>query len=252
VVVITEDLARDYWSSPVEALGGRLRATPKDPWRTIVGVVGSVHDDGVDHDPVTIVYWPQVMENFWAEELFVPRSLAYVIRSPRTGTSSLVEDVRRAVWSVNPNLPVANVQTLEDLLSGSMARTSFTLVMIAVAASVALILGAVGVYGVTSYSVTLRTREFGVRIALGAQREDVAGLVLRQAVLLAGSGVLAGIAAAGVLSRLMNALLYGVSPVDPLTYLAVVLALTAVTMTASYLPARRAAGIEPSQALRWE
>jgi ABC-type antimicrobial peptide transport system permease subunit len=156
------------------------------------------------------------------------------------------------VWSVNPNLPLANVRTMQEILENSMARTSFTLTMLGIAAIVALVLGAVGIYGVISYSVAQRTREIGVRMALGAARSDVNRLVLGEGVPLIAAGVAVGLLAAFGLTRLMSSLLFGVSPVDPMTFASVSLALGAVALVASYLPARRASSLDPTEALRWE
>ena len=161
-------------------------------------------------------------------------------------------EVRQAVWSINPNLPLASVQTLAEILARSMARTSFTLVMLAIAAGVALLLGAVGIYGVISYIVGQRTREIGVRMALGARREDVSRLVLRRGGLVAAVGIAIGLAAAVGLTRLMSAMLFGVSPLDPVTYAAVSVVLAGVALLATYIPARRAASVDPVEALRWE
>ena len=254
VVVISENLAREYWGDPAKALGRRIRQNFETPglWREIVGVVGNEHDNGVSEKPPTIVYWPMLVEKFWEQDLFAQRSMVYAIRTKRLGTPTFLEEVRSAVWSVNPNLPLANVRTMEEILSNSMARTSFTLVMLGIAAGVALILGAVGIYGVISYSVSQRTREIGVRMALGAARRDVNRLVLREGVPLIVVGLALGLLAAFGLTRLMSALLFGVSPVDPITFAAVSLALAAVALLASYLPARRAAAMAPTEALRWE
>ncbi len=255
VAVITENLMREYWDDPAAALGKRIRPTPTDPWREIVGVVGNVHDDGVDQEPTKVVYWPMIMEDFWAalnDGLWVARSQAYVIRTPRVGTPALMKEVRDTVWSVNANLPLANVRTLEEILRDSMARTAFTLVLLGIAAAVALLLGIVGIYGVTSYTVSQRTREIGVRMVFGARRYDVSRLVLSQGIFLAGVGVAVGLVAAVVFTRLLSALLFGVSPLDPVTYGGVAVLLPAVALVASYLPARRAAAVDPMEALRWE
>jgi predicted permease len=252
VAVVTDNLARAYWDTSEDALGNRIRPNPNDPWREIVGVVGDVRDDGVDQDAVAIVFWPVVQEDFWDPGVSVRRTMTYVIRSHRVGTTGLMDDARSAVKSVSPNLPADDVRTLEDILHRSMARTSFTLVMLGIAAGVALLLGVVGIYGVTSYAVSLRTREIGVRMALGAQKHDVIRLVLGHGLVLAGFGVVAGLAAAVALTRLMSGLLYGVRPLDPVTYAAVAVALGAIVLAASYLPARRAAGVEPMEALRTE
>jgi predicted permease len=252
VVVVTESFATEYWASPAAAIGKRIRQAPGDPWREIVGVVGNVHDDGVDQEVTDTVFWPMLIEEFWGEEILVRRSQTYTVRTPRAAAPGLLKEVQQAVWSVNPNLPLANVQTLQEILQQSMARTSFTLVMLAIAAVVALLLGSVGIYGVTSYTVSQRTREIGVRIALGARRQDVNRLVLGQTLLLAVIGVVIGILAAIGLTRLLTTLLYGVDPIDPVTYGAVSCLIVAIAIAASYLPARRAAGLDPIEALRWE
>jgi len=204
VAVITEDLAREYWATPREALGERVRETPESPWREIVGVVGSVRDDGVDQGPTPTVYWPMIVADFWGEELQVRRSMSYVIRASRRSPESLLPEVRQAIWSVNRNLPLASVGTLRDLLDRSMARTSFTLVLLGIAASVAMLLGMVGTYAVISYAVSQRTREIGVRVALGARRPDVVRMVLRHGGLVATIGVAVGLGAAVGLTRLMS------------------------------------------------
>ena len=171
---------------------------------------------------------------------------------PSGDPTLLLPQIREAVWSVNPNLPVARVATLEELVADSMGRTSFTLVMLAIAAGVALFLGSVGIYGVISYIVAQRTREIGVRMAMGAERSDVSGMVLRQALGLSAAGVLIGLVAAAGLTRLMASLLYGVSPMDPITLGSVSVALASVAVLASWLPARRAASVDPVVALRSE
>jgi hypothetical protein len=252
VVVITENLAREYWGNPARAIGRRVRAMAGDPWREIVGVVGDVRDEGVDRPATPVVYWPMVLENFEGEEIWVPRTMSYVIRSPLVGTPSLMADVKAAVWSVNPDLPVADPQTLEEILRRSLARTSFTSVMLGISAAASLLLGLVGVYAVTSYAVSRRIPEFGIRFALGAQREDVVGLVVRQGAVVIGIGILIGLAAAVGLTRLMGALLYGVKPLDPITYATVTVTVTAAALLASFVPARRAATVDPAAALRAE
>jgi ABC-type antimicrobial peptide transport system permease subunit len=156
------------------------------------------------------------------------------------------------VWSVNPNLPVARVRTMDEYVQRSMARTSFTLVMLGIAAAVALFLGSVGIYGVISYVVSQRTREIGVRMAMGAEQRDVSRMVLKQALTLAGAGVVIGVAGAMGLTRLMSSLLFGVSAMDPVTFGSVAVVLSAVVLLASYVPARRAAKVDPVVALRFE
>ncbi len=257
VTIVTENFAREYWGEPSLALGKRISSGMTGTgWREIVGVVGNIRDDGVAAEPTSTVFWPMLIDNPWVEttgaELFSPRTMAYVIRSERTGTAGLLDDVRRTVRSVNSNLPLANVRTLSEVLARSTARTSFTLVMLGIAAAVALLLGTVGVYGVISYVVSQRTREMGVRKALGAQTSTLLGMVLRYGLALAATGVAVGLAASFAATRLMTGLLFGVDPADPVTYAVVALALTGVALLASYLPARRAAKIDPTEALRAE
>ena len=253
VVVVTENFAREYWKDPARAIGKRIKQSlDKEVWREIVGVVGDVHDDGVDEKATAIIYWPMLVGDFWEREVFAQQSMVFAIRNGRIGSSGFLGEIRDAVWSVNPNVPIANVRTLAELLDGSMARTSFTLVMLVIASGVALLLGGIGIYGVISYTVSQRTREIGVRMALGAARADVGRLVLREGLGLTLAGIAAGLAAAYGLTKLMSSLLYGVSPADPVTYLAVAPALAAIALFASWLPARRAAGLDPTEALRWE
>jgi ABC-type antimicrobial peptide transport system permease subunit len=191
--------------------------------------------------------------DFWDEEgTYAERNLGYAVRGSRIDDPGFLQQVREIVWSMNPDIPIANIQTLEEILEQSMSRTSFTLVMLVIASAVALLIGAVGLYGVISYGVSQRTREIGVRMALGASTSQVSGLFLRRAALLSGIGIALGMAAAFGLTRLMSSLLFNVSPVDPLTYGAVAFVLVAIALFASYLPARRASGIDPTEALHWE
>ena len=252
VCLVTENFAREYWKNPAEAVGKRIRPSLESPYREIIGVVGNVYDDGVDQGATVVVYWPLLLEDFWGNELFTQRSLAYTIRSPRVGSPGLLEEARQAVWEINSNLPLARLRTQQEWLQRSRARASFTLVMLGIASGVALLLGVVGIYGVISYAVSQRTREIGVRMALGARQGDVSRMVLRQGFLLAGIGVILGWAAAFGLTRLMSSLLYEVNPLDPVTYGAVAVVLAAIALAASYLPARRAARVNPIEALRWE
>ncbi|GMV04399.1 MAG: hypothetical protein AMXMBFR53_06800 [Gemmatimonadota bacterium] len=256
VVVVTENLAREEWGDAASAIGKRVRQTlgpdKTGPWYEVVGVAADAYDDGPARDPVATVYWPQVVEEFWDNVTFTQRSMAYAVRVRSGDPEALLPAVREAVWSVNPNVPLARTTTLADLAAGRMAQTSFTLVMLAIAAGVALFLGAVGIYGVISYVVSQRTREIGVRMAMGAEQGDVSRMVLKQAGTLAGLGVVTGLAAAAGLTRLMSSLLYGVSPMDPVTFGAVALALSAIAVLASWLPARRASRVDPVVALRFE
>ncbi|MGB2715482.1 MAG: ABC transporter permease [Vicinamibacterales bacterium] len=250
VVVVTENFAREFWKEPSVAIGRRIRQSPKNPWRTIVGVVADARDDGVVRPAPGIVYWPMVINEFWTEQVWIARNMGYAIRTSRLGSPTLLKEVQQAVWSVNPNLPVANVQTLDEIRADSMAQTSFALVMLSIAAAVAFLLGIVGIYGVISYIATQRTREIGIRIALGAARGDVSRLFLRHGLVLAGIGIALGVVAAAFVSRVMAALLFGVGAVDAITYIVVALGLGGTALLASYIPALRAARVDPADALR--
>jgi predicted permease len=252
VAVVTENFARAVWKDPARALGKRIRNTPSNPWREIVGVVADARDDGVTREAPEIVYWPLLMKEFWNFPVFTPRNLSYAIRSQRLDSPTFLKEIQQAVWAVNPNLPLASVQTLREIEADSMAQTSFAMVMLAIAAGVALLLGLVGIYGVIAYIAAQRTREIGIRVALGAQQSDVSRLFLRHGLVLLALGIAIGVSAALGLTRLMSALLFGVNPADPVTYAVVALGLGAVVLLASYLPARRAAQVDPVEALRAE
>jgi len=252
VALVTENFAREYWEEPAGAVGRRIRNHPSSPWREIVGVVENVHTMGVATAAPLVVYLPFITADFWGTRSFSVRELRYVVRTERPDPLSLVPEVRQVVRSVNPNLAVADVVTLEGIFARSIARTSFTLVMLAIAAGIALMLGLVGVYGVVSYVVSQRTREMGVRMAMGANGGTVRLLVLRQGGAIAAYGMIGGMAVAVGLTRLMTGLLFGVEPLDPGTYSVVSAALVGVVFLASYLPARRASRIDPVNALRGE
>ena len=252
VALVSEGMAREYWHGAADALGKRIRVSTKDDWREIIGVVADVHDDGVNKDAPTSVYWPILMARFESESVTVRRDLAFALRSPRTGSESFLKEIRQGVWSVDPNLPLADVHTLEYFYKKSMARTSFTLVMVAVAGGMALVLGIVGLYGVIAYSVSQRTREIGIRMTLGAQQHELTGMFVRHGLGLAGAGLACGLVAAFVLMRLMSSLLFGVRPVDPVTYGLASAGLVATALVASYLPSRRVAAVNPVEALRAE
>ena len=255
--ILSESLAREYFSSPQEAIGQRVAARPDPPiWYEVVGVAADVRYDGMGQDAPRIVYWPQVTTAFW-QGMDVDRTnswnyMGYAIRSERVGTPDFLDDVREAVWSVNPNLPLRDVFPLTELMSQSVAQTSFTMLLLATAAGVALILGLVGVYGVVSYSVSQRSREMGMRIALGAEARHVEGMVLRQGLLIFVLGAAIGLGLAYALTRLMGSLLFGVDPLDPVTYILVPVSLLAVALLASYIPARRASRVDVMEALRRE
>ena len=252
VAVISENFAREYWGSPQNALGKRIRVSTMDDWRQIVGVAGNIYDDGVSEKAPTTVYWPLMLNNFESEKETVRRDMAIVIRTPRAGSAAFMQEAQQAVWSVDSSLPLANPHTVGYYYTHSMARTSFTLVMLAVAGAMALLLGVVGIYGVISYSVTQRTREIGIRMALGAQRGTIVGMFVRDGLVLTGIGIGCGLAAAFAAMRLMQSLLFGVSAYDPLTYAAIATGVFATAWIACWLPSRRAATVDPMNALRAE
>ncbi len=250
VTIISENMARELWRDPSHALGKRIREGMKDSWREIIGVVGDVHHDGADQKAPTTVYWPMIMNKFWTNDTFIQRQAVFVIRTSRAGSESLLKQVREAVWSVNKEVPLARISTMSEIYRGSMARSSFTLVMLAIAGGMALLLGVVGIYGVISYSVSQRTREIGIRIALGAQQGGLKTMVVRHGLLLAGIGVGVGLAAAAALTRIMASFLFQISPLDPLTYVSASAALLTAAAIASYVPAHRASTVNPVDALR--
>jgi putative ABC transport system permease protein len=252
VAIITETLAREFYGEPAAAIGQRIRNTPKSDWREIVGVVGAEYDDGVTRPATTVVYWPLMMRDFWEQGVMVQRSMAHVIRSTRLRDQGFLREVQQAVWSVNPNLPLARPRTVQEIYDDSMAETSFTLVILGIAASVTLLLGLVGIYGVIAYIVAQRRREVGIRMALGAHSAEVQRMFVTRGLMLTGIGLAVGLVAAVALMRLMSSLLFGVNPFDPITYSAVVAALGIVALVATWLPARHATKVDPMLALRSE
>ena len=253
VVMISENLAREMWGSPSAAIGKQLREFPQMPWHEVIGVIQDVRQRGVQEKAPAIVYWPPMMEYLFGRKTAqTERTVTFVIRSERAGTESFLNEVRQAVWAVNSNLPVASERTMEDVYGKSLARTSFTLVMLGIAGVMALTLGIIGIYGVISFIVSQRKREIGIRMALGAQRGDVAQMVLRQGATMALAGVTIGIVAALGLTRLMTSQLFGVTAHDPLTIGAVAALLMLVALLACYVPARRAMKVDPMVALRYE
>ena len=255
VAIVSENLARELWNQPSAAIGKRVRPYPKSVFREVVGVFSDTRDDGVNQKSPGVAYWPLLMLDFAPvsdARTFVQRSAAYMIRTSRAGSSGLVSELSQAVWSINPNLPLASVRTLQEIYDGSLARTSFTLVMLGIAGGMALLLGVAGIYGVIAYSVAQRTREIGIRIALGAQAQRVRRMFIAHGLTLAGVGVAIGLAAALAIMRLMSSLLFEIGPADPLTYATVLLTIVAAACLASYVPAQRATAVDPIEALRSE
>jgi predicted permease len=253
VAILSESLARELWGSPSAAIGKRFREFPSMPWHEVVGVVQDVRENGVNQSSPATVYWPSMMANLYGPGPLDARRTAYfALRSSRAGTQTFINEMQRAVWSVNSNLPLASVRTMKEIYDESLARTSFTLVMLAIAGSMALVLGIIGIYGVISYTVSQRTREIGIRLALGAQRSELKWMFVRSALVLTSIGIAIGLGSAAGLMQLMKSLLFGTSPLDPLTYVAVLLVLAVSAVLASYLPARRAAAVDPVNTLRVE
>jgi predicted permease len=256
VGIVSENLASEMWGTPAAAIGKRFREFPSMPLHEVVGVVEDVYENGVHESAPAIVYWPSMMHDMFGPDTFdAIRTVTFVVRSDRAGTESFLSEIRQAVWSVNANLPLASVRTMQDIYSQSLARTSFTLLMLGIAGAMALVLGIVGIYGVISYAVAQRTREIGIRLALGAEKARILRMVIREGLQLAVTGIAVGVVIALLLARMLSAfsqLLFGVPASDPLTFVAVSATLTAVAALACYLPARRAASIEPMHALRAE
>ena len=252
VIMVSENFAREFFGDPAKAVGRRVRNTPRNQWREIIGVVGNEYQDGVTRAAPTIMYWPIQIKDYWDVPVFAQRSIVFSVRSTRLNTPGFLEEVQRAVWSVNPNLPLARVRTLQEIYSESMAQTSFTLVILGIAASVTLLLGVVGIYGVIAYVVAQRRREVGIRMALGAAASEVQRLFLRHGVIITAAGLVLGAAVSAGLMRLLGSLLFGVSPFDLVTYSLSLFALGTVALLATWLPARRATRVDPAIALRGE
>jgi predicted permease len=248
-VIVSENFAREEWGSAGAAIGKRLQQGTGQPWYQVIGVARDVRQNGVDQPSPAIVYWPILTVGPWESP---PRSVTFVVRSARAGTQSFLNAVQRAVWKVNADLPVASPRTMREIYSKSLARTSFTLVMLGIAAAMALALGIIGIYGVISYAVSQRRREIGIRMALGAQKRELRLMFVRSALALTGIGVIIGLGAAAAIVQLMRTLLFGVSPLDPLSFAVVPLILVLAATLASFLPASRATAVNPVEALKAE
>ena len=253
VAVVSEAFARRLATEPAGALGMRIR-TPigEDAWREVIGVVENVHEDSLYAQPSDFVYWPTLMANFGNGPVVGRPAVAFVIRSERAGTASLTEEIRQAIRSVSADIPIAQERTMQDLYGDSLARTSFTLVLLGIAGGMALLLGVIGIYGVIAYVVAQRTREIGIRSALGAKPEQLKRTFLLHGLTLSAAGVAIGLVVAAALGRLMSSLLFGVQPMDPAAYIAAVGVILAAATLATYVPARRAATIDPVETLRAE
>ncbi len=250
VTLVSESLAREEWNSASAAIGKRIHVGISGPWQQVVGVVADIYDDGADKKPSAIVYWPARPQEFMTGPPTAPRSVAFTIRSSRTGTESFIRDIREAVSAVNADLPLSQVRSLREVYDQSMARTSMTLVMLGIAGAMALLLGIVGIYGVLAYAVAQRQREVGIRLALGAQPRAVKRMFVYRGMTLSAVGIALGAAAAAGLTRSMSSLLFGVTPVDAATFAAAAGVLVVAALAASYIPARRAAAVDPVETLR--
>lgn len=250
VAIISENLARALWGSREAALGKRLRQyyAQQDPWREIIGVAGNVHDDGAHRPPPPTIYWPALPITPGYE----PRRVSLAIRTERASSASLVAEMHETVWSLNPRLPLSEVRTLDSLYDQSLAQTSFALVMLVMAGAMALLLGLCGVYGVIAYAVSQRRREIGIRLALGAKTSDIQGQFVRRGLRLASIGIAIGVGGAAAFTRVMESLLFGVSPLDPITFASTPILLATTAALAGYLSTRRVVTIDPAETLRVE
>ena len=240
VMLVSEGLARKEWGSPAAALGRRISAFPANPGSEIIGVVEDVHHDGLDQPAPALIVNP-------------PRSVptaAFVVRSARAGHADFLLDLRRAVSSVHGDLSIAQPRTLGAMYRQSMGRASMTLLLLGITGALALVLGLVGVYGIVSYSVSRRRREIGIRLALGAPRREVSQMFVRHALVLVGVGVVIGLGAAAGLTRLIASQLFGITPLDLPTHLAVALGLVVAASLASYVSAQRGSAVNPIEVLK--
>ena len=253
VALISEDFARELAPELAGALGKRIRTyAATDAWREVVGVVQNVHEAGLYEEAPSFVYWPVLVADMYGSSLLGTQAAAFVIRSDRAGAASLMGEVRQAVWSVNGSTPITSERTMQDLYAGSLARTSFVLVLLAIAGGMALLLGIIGIYGVIAYVVSQRTREIGIRVALGARPGTLERMFLLHGLALTGIGAVVGLVAAMALGRAMSSLLFGVGALDLTAYLAALGITLVAAAGASYVPARRAAAIDPIETLKAE
>ena len=253
VSILSENLARELFGSAQAAIGKQITYFQPVPWHQVIGVVEDAHHNGVDVPAPPIVYWPTMSPNLYGiQPLNSVRGVTFVVRSRRAGSESLTQEMQQAVWQIHSELPVSGIRTMHEIASKSMARTSFTLTMLGIAAALALALGVIGIYGVISYSVSQRTREMGIRIALGAPKHGLRWLFVRSALVLTGVGLLIGLGAAAVVARMMRSLLFGVQPFDPLSFAVMALVLVAAAALAGFVPALRISTINPADVLKAE
>ena len=253
-VVVSENFARESWGSTSAAIGKQVRQSSATPWQEVIGVVEDVHVRGVAEQAPAMIYWPAMLRSPYdpRAKITASRFVTFTLHDNRAGTASLLNEMQEAVSSINANLPLASAQTMQEIYGKSLARTSFTLVMLGIAAAMALALGIIGIYGVISYAVSQRTREIGIRLALGARKHELRWMFVRPALILTGIGVAIGLGFAAAVAQALRTLLYGISPLDPLSFAVVPLILVLAAALASFLPAARAATINPVEALRVE
>jgi putative ABC transport system permease protein len=245
VAVVNESMARMFWGNE-SPIGRRVRPQGTEPWCTVIGVVADVKNAGIDKPTGTELYLP------FRQTQGYGRPTSYIVLRGSGNMTGLVSSVRRELSEIDPDVPISSIATMEDVLAIAQSRPRFLALLLSIFSSVALILAAVGIYGVLSYLVARRNKEFGLRMALGASRQHVLGLVLRQGAMLAASGMVAGLLVATALTRLMSSLLFEVRATDPRTFLVVSAVLAVVVLAASYIPARRATRVDPMVALRYE
>jgi putative ABC transport system permease protein len=252
VAIVSENMARESWGEPRDAIGRRIRTGNDDPWSVVVGVAENVYDDGMDRQPPTLVYFPAGVRPPYQPGAAptIRRSVSFAIRSRRAGTAGFLKEMKASVHAVDSSLPLAQLQTLNELYKLSMARTSFALVLLGIAAAMALTLAIIGVYGVLAYAVAQRRREVSIRVALGAEPGMVKALFMRQGLILTCVGGAIGLILARALSRWLSSLLFGVTPIDPLTYSVAGALILAAALSATYIPVRRAVSLDPMEALR--
>ncbi len=251
-VIISQRAAATIWNDATgrAAVGRRLALAPSGPTYTVVGVVGDVRDHDLGTAPAALVYMPQVVPTSSAEP-GARRTMALVVKTAGP-PAAIVAEVRRVVRDLDPTVPIFNVETMSDVVRASTARLSLTLMLMTAAAAITLVLGTIGLYGVMAYMVALRSREFGVRVALGADPEQLAWSVALRGFALIASGLAAGFVLYAIAAPFLRTFLYGVTPSDFTTLSGATLALVAAASFASWLPARRAAHVDPAEALRAE
>jgi putative ABC transport system permease protein len=250
VVVISQSIAERYFPN-ADPIGKRIGIDSPPEWREIVGVVADVRHHGLDNEAKPHIYVPYLQNS--ADYLtLTSATMSLVVRTSGAAPLSLAESVRREVLSVDKDQPVAKVKSMEQVIDESVTQRRFNMLLLIILAGIALVLAAVGVYSVISYSVTRRTQEIGVRMALGAQPRDILRLVLRESIVMVMIGSVIGLAVGSVLMRVMSSLLFGVSPTDPLTFGLLTLVLLLVAVAACLIPARRATRVDPIIALRYD